>query len=82
MVFPYFEQCELERISEILGDTNSGFTNSEIDRLLKNSSIPDDKSNTTKRWRIFNSLIGKCKKIIIVIVYINLSKNACTLLVG
>lgn len=52
---PYLTNSELERISNILGDTSSGFTGSEISRLLSLCNIPDAWPNGTKRLRLFNS---------------------------
>ena len=60
MIFPSLNNSELERISNILGATTSGFTGSEITRLLALCSIPDDASNSTKRIRLFNSFAKKC----------------------
>ena len=59
---PYLTNSELERISNILGDTSSGFTGSEISRLLTICSIPDAYPNGTKRIRLFNSFANCCNQ--------------------
>ena len=46
---PYLTNSELERISNILGETSSGFTGSEISRLLAICNIPDALPNGTIR---------------------------------
>lgn len=53
---------ELEKISNILGATNGGFTGSEISGLLMICSIPDIDSNNTKRYRLFNAFADKCNR--------------------
>ncbi len=60
--FPRLTESEVERISNILGDTASGFTGSEIGRLLEICHIPDAWPNGTKRIRIFNSLAEQCNR--------------------
>ncbi|MEZ5537054.1 MAG: hypothetical protein R3F02_15705 [Thiolinea sp.] len=41
MVLPTFDNGVLESVSEVLGDTEKGFTGSEIGRYLKECNIPD-----------------------------------------
>ncbi len=53
--FPHFTNSELERISRILGDTNLGFTGSEISRILSICCIPDALPNGTKWIRLYDS---------------------------
>lgn len=60
--FPYLTNSELERISNILGDTSSGFTGSEISRLLSICHIPDAWPNGTKRIRLYNSFAQFCNQ--------------------
>ncbi len=60
MQFPRLNNSELESICNILGDTQQGFTGTEIGRLLNLCSIPDDTTNTTKRIRLFNSFVHRC----------------------
>lgn len=71
----------LEMISNILGDTNNGFTGSEIHRLLLQSNIEDMTQKgvmIAKRTNLFNSLANnqnknKCSNQILVFI-----KNALT----
>lgn len=60
--FPTFDNSELERISNILGDTITGFTGSEIGRLLSLCGIPDALPNGTKRTRLFDSFAARCNQ--------------------
>lgn len=60
MTFPRVNNSELERLCNVLGDTSTGFSGSEIGRLLSICSIPDDCSNGTKRIRLYNSLANRC----------------------
>lgn len=60
--FPYLTISELERISNVLGDTSSGFTGSEISRLLSLCNIPDAYPNGTKRIRLFDSFAKCCNQ--------------------
>lgn len=60
--FPYLTNGELERISDILGDTSSGFTGSEISRLLSICKIPDALPNGTKRIRLHDSFAQCCNQ--------------------
>jgi len=59
---PYLTNSELERISNILGETSSGFTGSEISRLLAICNIPDAWPNGTKRIRLFDSFANCCNQ--------------------
>ena len=43
---------QMEAICDILGDTSTGLTGSEIGRLLSDSNIPDIDSANTKRYRL------------------------------
>lgn len=61
-MFPLLNNSELERLSNILGDTKSGFTGSEIGRLLKLCSIPDIMSTMTKRIRLFDAFAERCNQ--------------------
>jgi len=61
-VFPNLNNSELERVSNILGDTSNGFTGSEIGRLLTLCSIPDACPGGTKRIRLFNSFVERCNR--------------------
>ncbi len=61
-MFPSLNNSELERISNILGDTNTGFTGTEIGRLLELCSIPDIQPKMTKRTRLFNAFAARCNR--------------------
>ena len=50
-----FTLAVLEGIAQILGDTNSGLTGSEIGYLLKQSQIADIDASNTKWRRLFNA---------------------------
>lgn len=59
MVIPKFDNSVLQAVCEILGDTERGFTGSEIGRLLSECSIPDPAPETTKRHRLYEALKAK-----------------------
>lgn len=59
---PYLSNSELEQISNILGETSSGFKGSEISRMLAICNIPDAWPNGTKRIRLFNSFANCCNQ--------------------
>lgn len=54
-MYPLLYNSELESLSNILGATNTGFTGSEISRILQICNIPDNYQGLTKRVRLFNS---------------------------
>ena len=60
--FPHLTNGELERISNILGNTSTGFTGSEISRLFAVCHIPDALPNGTKRVRLFDSFANCCNQ--------------------
>lgn len=60
--YPVLSNSELERISNVLGDTSSGFTGSQITRFLSICGISDAMPNGTKRIRLFNSFADHCNK--------------------
>lgn len=47
----------IESICEVLGDTETGFTGSEIGRLLARVKVPDVDPSASKRLRLANALI-------------------------
>jgi len=53
---PVFDPAVLERISEVLADTSSGLTGSEIGRHLGQLGIADPMPGMTKRVRLFEAL--------------------------
>ena len=60
-MFSDFNNSELERISNILADTDTGFSGTELRRLLEVCKIPDIESNAAKRVRLFNAFANWCK---------------------
>lgn len=59
MALEKFDLGVLQSIANILGDTSSGFSGSEICRLLAECKIPDPLPNYTKRYRLFEALKTK-----------------------
>ncbi len=59
--FPAFDEQTLQAICDVLGDTSSGLTGSEIGRLLGDCRIEDTSPLVTKRHRIFAAL-SACQK--------------------
>ena len=57
-----FDDSLLRAICDVLGDTSSGFTGSEIGRILKESNIDDPLPGFTKRDRLFEALSRKQKQ--------------------
>ncbi len=53
---PKFEEVNLRAICNILGDTSSGLTGSEIGQLLQICDIEDPHPSQTKRYRLFEAL--------------------------
>lgn len=58
-VHPSFDKPNLEAIADILGDTSTGLTGSEIGRYLRECGIPDPDPSLTKRHRLYNALAAK-----------------------
>ena len=58
---PTFDEPNLQALADILGDTNSGLTGSEIGRLLKGCGFPDPIPQMTKRHRLYAALAEKQK---------------------
>src|SRR2546425_626770 len=52
---PEFDLTTLKRILEIMADTSTGMTGSEIGKLLGQLGIDDALSGTTKRVRMFEA---------------------------
>jgi len=59
MTIPQFELNVLQSISGILGDTQKGFTGSEISDIFSQCHIPDLSLATTNRIRLFENLRAK-----------------------
>ncbi len=53
---PEFDPLVLERICDVLADTSTGLTGSEIGKLLRRLSIDDPMPAMTKRVRLFDAL--------------------------
>lgn len=56
---PSFDEPNLQAIADILGDTSTGLTGSEIGRYLKDCGIPDPEPSMTKRHRLYSALAAK-----------------------
>jgi len=55
MKVPSFNEANLEQVCDVLGDTSSGLTGSEIGRYLRDCEIADPNPGITKRIRLFNA---------------------------
>lgn len=53
---PVIDETKLEAICEVLADTESGLTGSEIGRYLRECGIPDPIPSFTKRHRLYEAL--------------------------
>ena len=56
---PSFNEPNLQAIADIMGDTGSGLTGSEIARYLRECGIPDPEPSMTKRHRLYTALAAK-----------------------
>lgn len=56
---PKFDEPNLQALSDILGDTSTGLTGSEIGRFLRECSFPDPIPQMTKRHRLYAALAAK-----------------------
>ena len=70
---PEFAPAVLERICEILADTHTGLTGSEIGKLLGGLHIADLTPELTKRVRLLNALSGRqqrdhCGNLVVVFI--------------
>ena len=54
--FPRLDEANLKAICDILGDTGSGLTGSEISKYLRERNIPDPYPGITKRHRLYEAL--------------------------
>jgi uncharacterized protein (TIGR02391 family) len=59
MPIPELPLPVLEQLSNVLADTSTGLTGSEIGRYLQECGIPDPEPATTKRIRLYNALRQK-----------------------
>ena len=56
---PKFDEPNLQALSDILGDTSTGLTGSEIGRFLRECGFPDPIPEMTKRHRLYAALAAK-----------------------
>jgi uncharacterized protein (TIGR02391 family) len=54
-----FDETKLQAICDVLADTSTGLTGSEISRLLRDCNIADPEPTITKRHRLFVALEQK-----------------------
>lgn len=55
--YPPFTAERLEAISQVLADTETGLTGSQIDQLLLSSNIPNPTPGITKWQRLYNAFV-------------------------
>jgi hypothetical protein len=53
---PKFDEPNLQALSDILGDSSTGLTGSEIGRFLRECGFPDPIPEMTKRHRLYAAL--------------------------
>ncbi len=59
MKIPSFNEANLEQTCNVLGDTGSGLTGSEIGRYLRECGIADPNPAMTKRIRLYDALVAR-----------------------
>lgn len=59
MAIPSFNEAILEQACNVLGDTSTGLTGSEIGRYLRECGITDVNPSMTKRVRLFEALVTR-----------------------
>jgi uncharacterized protein (TIGR02391 family) len=59
MMIPSFNEANLEQTCNVLGDTSSGLTGSEIGRYLRECGINDPSPGVTKRIRLYEALVTR-----------------------
>jgi hypothetical protein len=59
MLLEMWPSSIVESVSEVLADTSSGLTGSEISRLLAKVGVPDLDPLNTKRHRLSNALLAQ-----------------------
>ena len=62
MGFPTLLESELLAVSKALGDTEFGFTGTEIGLLLSECGLKDIDSKNTKYKRLFNAFCEQSRK--------------------
>jgi len=59
MKIPSFNEATLEQVCNVLGDTSTGLTGSEIGRYLQECGIEDSNPGLTKRIRLYEALVAR-----------------------
>jgi len=59
MRIPLFNEANLEQACNVLGDTSTGLTGSEIGRYLRECGIADANPAMTKRIRLYDALVAR-----------------------
>ena len=59
MKIPAFKEANLEQVCNVLGDTSTGLTGSEIGRYLRECGIDDPHPGMTKRIRLYDALFAR-----------------------
>lgn len=59
MKIPSFNEANLEQVCNVLGDTSTGLTGSEISRYLRECGIDDPNPGMTKRIRLYEALVAR-----------------------
>ncbi len=59
MAVDLFEANYLEQICEVLADTNTGLTGSQIGNLLQRLDIANPSPTSTKRVRLYDALLHR-----------------------
>lgn len=72
-IIPTFDEITLRVIADILGDTSTGLTGSEIGQLLSSCSIDDPWPGATKRYRLFEALnqrqqVDRCGNLVVAFI--------------
>ncbi|MHC4542585.1 MAG: TIGR02391 family protein [Planctomycetota bacterium] len=62
MKIPSFSEANLEQVCNVLGDTSTGLTGSEIGRYLQECGIEDPNPGTTKRIRLYEALVSRQRR--------------------
>lgn len=57
-----FNETHLERVCDVLADTSSGLTGSEIGRFLSELGIDDPMPTMTKRHRLYGALLARQRR--------------------
>jgi hypothetical protein len=59
MTIPSFNEAILEQVCNVLGDTSTGLTGSEIGRYLRECGIADVNPSAAKRMGLFDALVER-----------------------